>query len=141
MNKALIRLLLADDHKLLRESWRNFLDRDPRFSVLAVCENGAAAIEYAGRLLPDIILVDINLSPYTGYAVTAAIAKNYPVIKIIGISLNSHPRYAKKMLELGAKGYLTKTSPLEEINQCILEVHNGGIYICEEISLRMKKPE
>jgi DNA-binding NarL/FixJ family response regulator len=133
MTNKPIRILLADDHKMVRESWKTLLENNPRFQVVADCDNGNDAIEKAGELLPDIALVDINMSPLNGFSVTEAIAARFPSVKVIGLSANNQPKYAHKMLELGASGYLTKTSSLDEIQHGIGEVYNGSIYICEEI--------
>jgi two-component system invasion response regulator UvrY len=140
MTNKKIRILLADDHKMVRESWKTLLENNPRFQVVADSDNGDDAVEKAGQLLPDIALVDINMSPLNGFSVTEAIASRFPSVKVIGLSANNQPKYAHKMLELGASGYLTKTSSLEEIQRGIEEVFNGNIYICEEIK-RYMSPE
>ena len=137
MNNELIRIILVDDHKLVRESWRMLFGLNPRFHVIAECENGKSAIEQAEKLVPDIMLVDINMSPLNGFIVTEKIMEIMPSIKIIGLSANNQPKYATRMLELGARGYLTKTSSFEEITHGILEVHKGKLYICEEVRRNM----
>ncbi|MEI2738043.1 MAG: response regulator transcription factor [Chitinophagaceae bacterium] len=128
-----IRIILVDDHKIVRESWKILLENDPRFRVIANCDNGYSAIEKAVELVPDIMLVDINMSPLNGFAVTERMMVSVPSVKIIGISVNNQPVYALRMFELGARGYLTKTSPLEEIHFGIQEVYRGEIYICKEV--------
>ena len=133
MNNEPIRIILADDHKIVRESWKALLENNPRFKVIADCDNGSDAIAETTRLNPDIVLVDINMSPLNGFSVTESIAKIIPPVKVIGLSVNNQPKYALKMLELGASGYLTKTSSLEEILRGIMEVHEGNIYICDEV--------
>ena len=87
--------------------------------------------------IPDVMLVDVNMSPLNGFDVTQRTKEINSSIKIIGISISNQAVFAQRMLALGATGYLTKTSPLEEIYHCILEVHNGGRYICEEIRKNM----
>ena len=141
MNKELIRIMLVDDHKIVRKSWKNLLENNPRFQVIADCDNGQTAIEQAEELIPDIMLVDINMSPLNGFTVTERVLETNPAIKIIGLSVNNQPKYAIKMVELGARGYLTKTSSLEEINHGILEVHKGEFYICEEVTRNMPAAE
>jgi DNA-binding NarL/FixJ family response regulator len=133
--------MLVDDHKIVRKSWKSLLENNPRFQVIADCDNGQAAIEQAEKLIPDIMLVDINMSPLNGFAVTERIMETTPSIKVIGLSVNNQPKYAVRMVELGAKGYLTKTSSLEEINHGILEVHRGEFYICEEVARNMPSAE
>ncbi len=137
MNNDPIRIILVDDHELVRESWKILLGNDPRFQVIGDFGNGHDAIEYAQKLIPDIMLVDINMSPLNGFAVTKSIMETNPSIKIIGLSVNNQPSYALKMVELGAKGYLTKTTSLEEISHGILEVHRGELYICDEVRNNM----
>lgn len=136
-----IRIMLVDDHKIVRDSWKILLENNPRFNVIAESDNGQNAIDRAMLLVPDIMLVDVNMTPLNGFAVTEAISKASPTIKIIGLSVNNQPKYATKMLELGARGYLTKTSSLDEINHGILEVYRGEIYICEEVKVRMSPSE
>jgi DNA-binding NarL/FixJ family response regulator len=128
-----IRIILVDDHDLVRESWKLLLDKDDRFCVIAQFNNGAEAIKQAGNLLPDIILMDINMSPINGFEATQKITEIIPSARIIGISVNTNQRYVTKMLTSGAKGFVTKTSPLDELKMAIVKVHNGENYICEEI--------
>lgn len=128
-----IRIILVDDHKAVRKSWRALLENNPWFQVVADCDNGESAIKEAEKHQPDIMLVDINMSPLNGFTVTERVLEKVPATKIIGLSVNNQPKYADKMISLGAKGYLTKTSSLEEINKGILEVQNGNLYICEEV--------
>jgi DNA-binding NarL/FixJ family response regulator len=133
MNQEKIRIMLVDDHELVLKSWKMLLENNPRFHVVAECENGHVAIEQAQALLPDIMLVDINMAPLNGFAVTEKIMEITPSVKIIGLSVNNLHNYASRMLKLGARGYLTKTSSLEEINRGIIKVYNGEQYICEEV--------
>jgi DNA-binding NarL/FixJ family response regulator len=141
MSKEPIRIMLVDDHQIVRKSWKSLLENNPRFQVIADCDNGQSAIEQAEELIPDIMLVDINMSPLNGFTVTERVLETTPSIKIIGLSVNNQPKYAIKMVELGARGYLTKTSSLEEINHGILEVHKGEFYICEEVTRNMPASE
>jgi len=137
MSNEKIRIILADDHKIVRESWKVLLENNPRFKVVADCSNGKDAIERARELSPDIILIDINMPPVNGFDVAEKIIDQLPGIKVIGLSVNNQPKFAVKMMEMGGKGFLTKTSPLEEINHGITEIYNGNLYICEEIKKQM----
>jgi len=121
MSSISISIILVDDHKLVRQLWVDLLQKNPLFKILADCESGAEAIQKTKELNPDILIVDINM----------------PSVKIIGLSVNNHPKYAMRMLELGAKGYFTKTSSFKEITKGILEVYNGNNYICEEVKKLM----
>ncbi|HUR66730.1 MAG TPA: response regulator transcription factor [Chitinophagaceae bacterium] len=139
MSSAQIRIILVDDHKLIRESWKTLLENNSSFKVIADCDNGRSAIEHAKVLMPDIMLVDINMSPENGFDVARRMNHELPSIKVIGLSVNNQPKYAIRMIELGAKGYLTKTSSLEEITHGITEVHHGHIYICDEVRKHMQQ--
>ena len=132
-----IRIILVDDHKMVRKSWKALLENNPRFRVVADCDNGDEAINKAEEFQPDIMLVDINMSPLNGFMVTEKVLDKVPSVKIIGMSVNNQPKYAGKMIALGARGYLTKTSALEEISHGIIEVYNGKVYICEEVKRLM----
>lgn len=133
MENDSIRIILVDDHKLIRESWKMLLEKNSDIEVIADCDNGYRALELSTDLLPDILLVDINMSPINGFSLTEKITETLPSIKVIGLSVSNQPKYASKMIQLGAKGYLTKTSSLEEIQRGIKEVCSGEIYICDEI--------
>ena len=128
-----ISVLIADDHKLIRETWSYILNNDSRFVVVGECGDSEEAVEMAKTKRPQIVLMDINMNPISGFEATERIRKVSPGSKIIGVSMHSQPAYAKKMLQVGAKGYVTKNSSKEEMIKAILEVQNGNKYICEEI--------
>ncbi|MDQ3277060.1 MAG: response regulator transcription factor [Bacteroidota bacterium] len=134
-----IRLVIVDDHTLMRETWKMVLQQDPRIQVIAECASGDEAIHCAENDKPDVMLMDINMAPVNGFEATRKIARTNPEVKIIGLSINNQPAYAKNMLQLGAKGYVTKNSSSEELLQAIETVCKGGTYICREI--RDKMPE
>src|SRR6202140_4637272 len=77
--------------------------------------------------------MDINMTPFSGLEATQRIRKISPGSKVIGVSMHSQPAYAKKMLQIGARGYVTKNSSQEEMIKAILEVNKGNKYICDEI--------
>ncbi|GAC1453378.1 MAG: response regulator transcription factor [Chitinophagaceae bacterium] len=128
-----ITILIADDHKLIRETWTYILNSDERFEVVAECGDAEQAVELAKELSPNIILMDINMPPFNGFEATEQIRKVSPDSKIIGVSMHSQPAYAKRMLQAGARGYVTKNSSKEEMFNAITEVYNGNKYICDEI--------
>src|ERR1700749_3325424 len=128
-----ITILIADDHKLSRETWTYILNSDERFEVVAECGDAEQAVELAKELCPNIVLMDINMTPFNGFEATEQIRKVSPDSKVIGVSMHSQPAYAKKMLQVGARGYVTKNSSKEEMIRAILEVNHGNKYICDEI--------
>lgn len=128
-----ITILIVDDHKLIRDTWSFILNSDPRFQVIAETDSGQDAIGLAETNHPDIILMDINMSPMNGFEATKEIRKVSPTSKVIGVSMHSQPAYAKKMLQVGAVGYITKNSSKEEMIGAISEVAQGHKYICNEV--------
>jgi len=128
-----ISIMIVDDHTLIRETWSFLLGKNENFDVVAECGEGERAIELARDKRPDVVLLDINMAPMSGFDVLKMIRKYSPSSKIIGVSMHSQPAYAKKMLRLGAKGYVTKNSPRQEMLEAISEVSNNRVYICQEV--------
>jgi DNA-binding NarL/FixJ family response regulator len=128
-----ITILLVDDHKLIRESWSFILNSDPRFLVVGETSNANDAIEIAKEKKPRIVLMDINMTPVNGFEATKLIRKFSPGSRVIGISMHSMPAYAKRMLQVGAMGYVTKNSSRDELLEAIIEVNEGRKYVCAEV--------
>ncbi len=128
-----ITILIVDDHTLVRETWSFILNTDARFNVIAESGSGEHAVEIAKQLKPDIVIMDINLPGMNGIEATQLISKYSSNSKILGVSLHTQPSYARKMIQKGAMGYVTKNSSREEMFRAIMEVHAGKQYICDEI--------
>lgn len=128
-----ITILLVDDHKLIRESWSFILNSDPRFLVVAETSSGEEAIAIAQQKKPMIILMDVNMTPVNGFDATKQIQKVSPESRVIAVSMHTMPAYAKRMMQLGAMGYVTKNSSKDEMITAIIEVNEGKKYICEEV--------
>ncbi len=128
-----ITILLVDDQKLIRDSWSFILNSDPRFSVIGETGDGSEAVQIAKQKKPMVILLDVNMAPLSGFEVTKLIKDIAPDSKVIGLSIHNMPAYAKKMIHLGAMGYVTKNSSKEELIKAILEVNAGHKYICDEV--------
>jgi len=128
-----ISIMIVDDHTLIRETWSFLLGKNENFDVVAECGDGERAIELARDKRPDVVLLDINMAPMSGFDVLKMIRKYSPGSKIIGVSMHSQPAYAKKMLRLGAKGYVTKNSPRQEMLEAISEVSKNHVYVCQEV--------
>lgn len=128
-----ITVLIVDDHTLIRETWSFLLGRNENFDVIAEVGDGQKAIDIARDKRPNIVLLDINMTPLNGFDVLKMIRKQSPGSKVIAVSMHSQPAYAKKMLRMGAKGYVTKNSPRQEMLDAIIDVNNGNTYICQEV--------
>lgn len=127
--KKQITVVIADNNELIREALNIVLSANEEIKVIGLAQNGEEAIALAGQLSPDVILMDINMSPVNGFEATRKILKQLPSIKIIGLSLHEERTYAINMMRMGAKGYLTKTNRPHEIIEAILKVAAGGKYI------------
>lgn len=132
-----IRVIIVDDHQLVRETWKMLLHGQEGIQVVHECSSGADVIDIAPKLLPDVILMDINMSPVNGFEATRKIVKTCPKTRIIGVSVNNQPAYARNMLQLGAMGYVTKNSTREEMIHAIKEVMKGNTYVCVDVKRRM----
>jgi DNA-binding NarL/FixJ family response regulator len=128
-----ITILIADDHRLIRDSWKYILETDSQFTVVGTASNGNEAVELAGTLRPNVILMDVNMGELNGFEATRIIRKISPGSKIVGVSMHTMPAYAKKMFKSGAVGYVTKNSSRQELISAIIKVSEGKTYICEEV--------
>jgi DNA-binding NarL/FixJ family response regulator len=129
----MISILIADDHKLIRETWTFILNRDSRFKVIGSCANSEEAVKMSKQKHPNVVLMDINMVPFSGIEATRQIREVSPQSRVIGVTMHSQPAYAKKMFQIGASGYVTKNSSREEMVKAILEVSQGNKYVCDEI--------
>ena len=136
-----ISILLVDDHKLIRDSWSSILGSDTRFKVIGATGTAAEAVSIAKGKHPKIVLMDLNMAPVSGFDITKMIRRYSPVSKVIGVSMHTIPVYAKKMMHLGAMGYVTKNSPKEEMISAIVEVSHGRKYVCSEVKNILAKQE
>ncbi|HXB45891.1 MAG TPA: response regulator transcription factor [Puia sp.] len=128
-----ISIMIVDDHNLIREAVSYMLRLEPNFDVIAATGDCTEVIEIAREKRPDILLLDINMPPCSGFDMIKLLRKNSPLTKIIGLSMHTLPSYVKKMLRLGAKGYLTKNSTSGEMTEAINQVYAGNIFICSEV--------
>ncbi len=128
-----IRIMIVEDHQMVREIWTLILNETPGFLVVAATGNGEEAITLANDLLPNIVLMDISMMPVSGIEVTEKIWKLLPEVKVIGLSMHSEPVYVRKMLKAGARGYMSKNSSREEIEEGIRKVHAGELLVSYDV--------
>ncbi|HVT85189.1 MAG TPA: response regulator transcription factor [Chitinophagaceae bacterium] len=128
-----ISIAIVEDHQLVRDMWTTLFAGKDQLEVVGGSGDLDEAIEMIKIKRPDIVLLDINLQKASGLDAVPLIRKFSPGTRIISVSMHSQPAYAKKMMRLGAKGYVTKNSPHQEIFRAINEVMNGRTYLCNEI--------
>src|SRR5665647_1380408 len=124
-----ITLAVVDDHKLIRQMWFQLFEDNSDIEVIGESGEINDAIEMIKIKRPNVVLLDINLLQASGMDAVPFIRKFSPGTRIIAVSMHNQPAYAKKMLQLGAKGYVTKNSSHEEILKAIEEVMNGRTYV------------
>ena len=129
----MVRLVIVDDHRLVREAWKRVLSRDERIAIIAVCDNGEQAVEAARKLDPDVMMMDITMHPLNGIEATRFIREFSSSVRIIGVSVHSDLAHVKAIMNAGANGYVTKNSSAEEMINAIMEVMDGKTYLCKEI--------
>lgn len=127
-----ISIIIIDDHALIREAWSMIL-ADEKYEVVLTTGDGELAIKAIQEKKPDLVLLDINMSPLNGFEILEMIRGSSPKTKVIGVSAHSQPVYARKMMRAGAQGYITKNSTRVEFLQGIHEVLAGRKYICTEV--------
>ncbi len=128
-----IKIIIADDHLLIAEAWASLINMNPEFEVIKVYDNTKSMIDEITHIKPDIVILDINIGPFSGLEATKMIRKLAPGTRIIGVSMHSQPSFAKKMIRYGASGYVTKSSNKDEMYAAIEAVAKGEKYICSEI--------
>jgi DNA-binding NarL/FixJ family response regulator len=110
-----IRLLLADDHELVRNELARILEAEPDFEVVAQAADGRAAVELARQLRPDVVLMDVNMPELNGIEAARELTKELSDVHVIGLSMHDGDEVATAMLEAGASAYMTKGSPVESL--------------------------
>jgi len=129
-----IRILLADDHRIVREGIRTLLEKHSDLQVVAEAGHGWEAIKLARELLPDVAILDVTMPELNGMEATRQILDENPAIKVIGLSVHIDKGIASEMFKAGASGYLTKECALEELVKAIRRVMTGQKYLSEAIA-------
>jgi two-component system, NarL family, invasion response regulator UvrY len=133
----MIKVAIADDHRQIRQAWAFILSRQPDITIVAQCSDGQEAIKAVRLFQPDVILMDINMSPMNGIEATQFIGEAFPQTKIIGLSIHAETSYVKRMLKAGAMAYVTKNSPSDELITAIRFACTGKTYLCREVAERI----
>lgn len=133
MKKAEIRVMLVDDHAVVRMGFRLLLDGTEDIAVVAEAESGEEAVRRHAEVAPDVVVMDISMPGIGGLVATERIRAQSPDARILVLSAHEDVTYAKRALEVGASGYLTKRSAAEELIEAIRSVAEDRIYLEPEI--------
>lgn len=132
-----IRILIADDHPVVREGLSAILNRQPDMEVVAEAGNGAEAVEQFVRHLPEITLLDLRMPGLDGIATVSKIRSRFPAAKIVIMSAYEGEEEVCYAILAGAKGFMSKDFPRQQLMECIREVHAGGRRIPSVIASRL----
>ncbi len=129
-----IRVLLAEDHTLVRQGFRRLLEDDPNVTVVGEARTGLEAIEQCKTLKPEVVVMDLSMPELGGLEATAEILKANPQTKILILSMYSSEAYIRKAFALGAKGYMLKNAIEVDLNRAVKALAEGEAYFSPAIS-------
>jgi DNA-binding NarL/FixJ family response regulator len=129
-----VRIILADDHKIMREGLKALLEKQTDIEVIAEAENGLEAVRLTQRLKPDIVIMDIGMPGLNGVEATRQIVTEVQGVKVIALSMHSDRRFVIEMLKVGAAGYLLKDSASEELTSAIRAVAANQPYLSPKVT-------
>lgn len=129
-----VRIVIADDHRMVRKAWELLLSECPSFKVVGQAANGAEVLRVLQEVKTDIVLMDLDMPIMNGLEATEKIRNRYPWVKVIALTQQKESGYIKKLFAAGASGFLTKNSSEEELMEAIERVVNGNRYFSKEVS-------
>ncbi len=130
----MIKVLIADDHTIVRQGLRSLLEGAEDVEVVGEAEDGRQAITQAEALQPDIIVMDIAMPGLNGLEATREIRRRFPQIRVLTLTMHRDPQYVFRLLQAGASGYLLKDSAKEALLAAIQAVHRGETFLSPEVS-------
>jgi two-component system invasion response regulator UvrY len=133
----MINVLLTDDHELVRTGIRRLLEDSKQVKIVGEAECGEDSLQLAQSLNPDVILMDVNMPGIGGVEACRRILQRNPKQKIIVLTVHNEQTFPKRLLEIGAKGYLTKDCGIDEMIKAIKQVNSGGSYIASSIAQQL----
>lgn len=134
------RLFLVENHAQLRQGLCDFVNRQSGLTVVGESDSGEEAIPEIGRLLPELVLMDISLNGMSGIEATRRITGAWPQVKVLALSLHADPSYLRQMLDAGASGYVSKISPVEVLREAIRSTLSGQVYIDPSFRSSLENP-
>ena len=132
-----IRVIVADDHAIVREGLRHVLTATPEFEVVGEAADGEEALELVGRLKPDVVLMDLSMPRLNGLETTIAIRRKHPATRVLILSVHDHPEYVLEGVRAGAQGYLKKDTTPEDLREALRTVHRGQSFFSPEVARQL----
>lgn len=137
MSQEPIRIILADDHAVVRSGLRRLLEQNPEMQVVAEAESGEQAYQIYTELLPDVIVIDISMPGMGGLEAIRRILGRNPVARIVVFSMHENAAFAFQALNMGAKGYVAKSGMAEDLVIAVKKAAAGGSYISPVVAQKM----
>jgi len=128
------RILLVDDHELMREGLRSILEGEENLEIVGEAATGRGAVERSRALGPDVVLMDVVMKEMNGIDATRQILEDRPNVKVIALSSHSDSRFVNAMLEAGACGYVLKANAYVELRHALDAAREGNGYLCAEVT-------
>jgi DNA-binding NarL/FixJ family response regulator len=125
----MIRVLLADDHRIIRDGLRVLLEQEPDMHVVAEADNGREAVTLSGFHVPQVVVMDVGMPELNGVEATRQVLEDDASIRILGLSMHTDRRFVMSMLNAGASGYLQKDCAFDELVNAVRTVAAGGMYL------------
>lgn len=132
-----IRVVLADDHTIVRKGLRVLLEEEIDIEVVGEAEDGRECIKLVSDLRPDVVLMDISMPLMNGLECTKQIKKQYPAVKVLVLTMHTHDEYISEVLHAGASGYVVKKTAPVELIRAIRAVHSDDVYLSPSVSKKI----
>jgi len=129
-----LRVLLADDHEIMREGLKLLVGQQPDMEVIGEADNGCEAVALAEELKPDVVLMDVSMPEMNGYKATMKLKRLYPQIHVLALTRHTDEGYLQQLLEAGASGYVLKKSASKMLIEAIRAVVAGGTFIDPKVA-------
>jgi two-component system, NarL family, response regulator NreC len=128
------RILLVDDHELMREGLRSILESEDNVKIVGEASSGREAVALAHTLEPDVVVMDVGMKDLNGIDATHQIVRDRPAVRVIALSSHSDSRYVSAMLEAGACGYVLKANAYADLREALRAARQGKSYLCAEVT-------
>ncbi len=132
-----IRVLVADDHAVVRQGIRHVLGESPDVVVVAEAADGEEAVALALELRPDVVVLDITMPGLTGFDATKRLGEELPEARVVILSMHDHPEYVLEAVRAGARGYVLKDAEPAELREAVRAVHRGAEYFGSRVSRQL----
>ncbi|HEV7985684.1 MAG TPA: response regulator transcription factor [Steroidobacteraceae bacterium] len=134
MNAVPITLMLVDDHAIVRSGFRRLLEQEPQLQIVAEADNGERAYALYVRETPDVVVIDLSMPGMSGFETIRRIVAREPTARILVFSMHEDAMRAERAIQLGARGYVTKSSAPDVLARAIVEVAAGRLFLSADVA-------